>query len=195
MISRMSELDQALAILEECKAQLRQEGKAFDEAIRIGIMVEIPSVAILASQFIQKVDFFSIGSNDLTQYTLAVDRMNEKIDYLYDGLDPAVLTLIRASVQAVDQSGGGKTCGLCGELGSDPKAIPILLGAGPPPLERKSIRTAADQAAYFPAAPFRSGACGVPAEPVTPHPASFPLSIPRSEQRGDAHFLFRQNAM
>ena len=130
MISRMSELDQALAILEECKAQLRQEGKAFDEAIRIGIMVEIPSVAILASQFIQKVDFFSIGSNDLTQYTLAVDRMNEKIDYLYDGLDPAVLTLIRASVQAVDQSGGGKTCGLCGELGSDPKAIPILLGLG-----------------------------------------------------------------
>lgn len=130
MISRMAELDRALELLEAAKAELRSEGKAFDEEIKVGIMVEVPSVAILARDFIRKVDFFSIGSNDLTQYTLAVDRMNDKIAPLYDGLDRAVLGLIHNVVRAVEEAGTGKTCSLCGELGADPSAIPILLGLG-----------------------------------------------------------------
>ena len=100
MISCMEELEQAQEILEDAKTELLAEGIEFDQGILTGMMVEVPSVAIMAERFIEKVDFFSIGSNDLTQYTLAVDRQNEKISGLYDYFHPAVLNLIRNSIEA-----------------------------------------------------------------------------------------------
>jgi phosphotransferase system enzyme I (PtsI) len=91
-------------------------------------MIEIPSTAILADDFIRKVDFFSIGSNDLTQYTLAVDRMNKKVQYLYNSLDPAVLRLIQNAVDAC--AAAGKYCSLCGEMAAQPDSLPVLIGMG-----------------------------------------------------------------
>lgn len=110
------------------KAQLREEGKAFDKSIEVGVMVETPAAAVIAHHLAQEVDFFSIGTNDLTQYTLAVDRGNELISHLYNPMSPAVLTLIK---QVIDAShAAGKWTGMCGELAGDERATLLLLGMG-----------------------------------------------------------------
>ncbi|PLR29886.1 phosphoenolpyruvate--protein phosphotransferase [Chimaeribacter coloradensis] len=124
-IEEVRELKQELELL---KAQLRNEGKAFDESIEVGVMVETPAAAAIAHHMAKEVDFFSIGTNDLTQYTLAVDRGNELISHLYNPMSPAVLTLIK---QVIDASHAeGKWTGMCGELAGDERATLLLLGMG-----------------------------------------------------------------
>lgn len=114
--------------LETLKAQLREEGKAFDETIEVGIMVETPASAVIARHLAKEVDFFSIGTNDLTQYTLAVDRGNDLISHLYNPMTPSVLNLIK---QVIDASHAeGKWTGMCGELAGDERATLLLLGMG-----------------------------------------------------------------
>jgi phosphoenolpyruvate-protein phosphotransferase (PTS system enzyme I) len=128
MISSVDEVIEANKLLEEVKCELRIEGIAFDEKIKCGVMIEIPSAAITADIIIKEVDFFSIGTNDLCQYTLAVDRMNEKISNLYQPFHPGVLRLIK---NVIDESHkAGKFTGMCGELAGDPVATLILLGLG-----------------------------------------------------------------
>ena len=128
MISSLSEVRQANAILAEVKAELRASQIPFDETIKKGIMIEIPSAALMADSLIKEVDFFSIGTNDLCQYTLAVDRMNEKISRLYQPLHPAVLRLIKHTIASSHED--KKFTGMCGELAGDPLATIILLGLG-----------------------------------------------------------------
>jgi len=128
MVTTTEELERAIEYLNQAKNTLRKAGESFDENIPIGIMVEVPSAAIMADAFVPLVDFFSIGSNDLTQYTLAVDRGNDLISTLYQELHPAVLKLIRMTAEAGKRA--GKSVSLCGELGSYPLATPILVGMG-----------------------------------------------------------------
>ncbi|RKZ20327.1 phosphoenolpyruvate--protein phosphotransferase, partial [bacterium] len=128
MISSIDEVMDAKKILEETKEELRKEGKEFDEKIELGVMVEIPSCALLAREMGKFVDFFSIGSNDLTQYTLAVDRTNERISYLFSHLHPAVLKLMKLTVEGGHEN--GKWVGVCGEIAGDPLSVPVLLGLG-----------------------------------------------------------------
>ncbi|GAW92122.1 phosphoenolpyruvate--protein phosphotransferase [Calderihabitans maritimus] len=128
MISSLEEWRQAKAILEEVKDQLMKEGVKFDPSVEVGIMVEVPSTAILADKFAKEVDFFSIGTNDLVQYTVAVDRMNEKISYLYDHLHPAVIRLVKQVIEASHRE--GKWTGMCGGMAGDPLAAPLLVGLG-----------------------------------------------------------------
>ncbi|AKO30365.1 phosphoenolpyruvate--protein phosphotransferase [[Haemophilus] ducreyi] len=128
MIISVEEIRELKAIVAELKAQLRAEGKAFDEHLQLGIMVETPSAAVNARHLAKEVDFFSIGTNDLTQYTLAVDRGNEIIAHLYNPLSPSVLNLIK---QVIDASHAeGKWTGMCGELAGDVRATALLLGMG-----------------------------------------------------------------
>ncbi len=128
MIISVEEVRELKALLETLKQQLREEGKAFDENIQVGVMVETPSAAVNAKFLAKEVDFFSIGTNDLTQYTLAVDRGNELISHLYNPLTPSVLLLIK---QVIDASHAeGKWTGMCGELAGDEKATILLLGMG-----------------------------------------------------------------
>ncbi|MEK5641218.1 phosphoenolpyruvate--protein phosphotransferase [Paenibacillus rhizosphaerae] len=128
MISGLQEWREAKGVLEETKEELRRSGAAFDERIEAGIMVEVPSAAVMAGAFAREVDFFSIGTNDLVQYTLAVDRMNDKVAYLYDYFHPAVLQLIRQVIEASHRA--GKWTGMCGGMAGDPLAAPLLLGLG-----------------------------------------------------------------
>lgn len=118
-------LKHELALL---KNQLKEEGKAYDENIEIGVMVETPAAAVIAQHLAKEVDFFSIGTNDLTQYTLAVDRGNELISHLYNPMSPAVLTLIKQVIDASHKE--GKWTGMCGELAGDERATLLLLGMG-----------------------------------------------------------------
>ncbi|HCH7934698.1 TPA: phosphoenolpyruvate-protein phosphotransferase PtsI [Providencia rettgeri] len=128
MVISVEEVRELKAELEILKAQLREEGKAFDEAIEVGVMVETPAAAVIARHLAKEVDFFSIGTNDLTQYTLAVDRGNELISHLYNPMSPAVLNLIK---QVIDASHAeGKWTGMCGELAGDERATLLLLGMG-----------------------------------------------------------------
>ncbi|MDX5630032.1 MULTISPECIES: phosphoenolpyruvate-protein phosphotransferase PtsI [unclassified Brenneria] len=128
MIISVEEVQALKAELEMLKGQLREEGKAFDESIEVGVMVETPAAATIAHHLAKEVDFFSIGTNDLTQYTLAVDRGNELISHLYNPMSPAVLTLIK---QVIDASHAeGKWTGMCGELAGDERATLLLLGMG-----------------------------------------------------------------
>ena len=128
MIISVEEIRELKSVIEVLKQELRNEGKAFDESIQIGLMVETPAAAVNARFLAKEVDFFSIGTNDLTQYTLAVDRGNEMISHLYNPLSPAVLNLIK---QVIDASHAeGKWTGMCGELAGDEKATLLLLGMG-----------------------------------------------------------------
>jgi phosphotransferase system enzyme I (PtsI) len=128
MIATLEEVRSAKALLDESREEVRAGGAAVAEAIQLGIMVEIPSVAVLADQFAKEVDFFSIGTNDLTQYTMAAERTNEKVAHLGDACHPAVLRQIRTVIHAAHSE--GIWVGLCGELAGDPDAIPVLLGLG-----------------------------------------------------------------
>ncbi len=128
MIISVEEIRELKSVIETLKQELRNEGKAFDESIQIGVMVETPSAAVNAKFLAKEVDFFSIGTNDLTQYTLAVDRGNELISHLYNPMSPSVLSLIK---QVIDASHAeGKWTGMCGELAGDEKAAVLLLGMG-----------------------------------------------------------------
>ncbi len=128
MIISVEEIRELKAAIEEYKAELRAEGHAFDEEIEVGVMVETPAAAAIAHHLAKEVSFFSIGTNDLTQYTLAVDRGNEMISHLYNPLSPAVLTVIK---QVIDASHAeGKWTGMCGELAGDERATLLLLGMG-----------------------------------------------------------------
>ena len=128
MIASVEEVKQANAMLDECKEELTAEGKEFNKDIKVGIMIEVPAAAVISPILAKYVDFFSIGTNDLCQYTLAVDRMNEVIGSLYQPLHPGVLRLIKHVIDASHEH--GKFTGMCGELASDPVATMILLGLG-----------------------------------------------------------------
>ncbi|AKA71463.1 phosphoenolpyruvate--protein phosphotransferase [Clostridium scatologenes] len=128
MIASLEEFLQAKKVLNECMEELKEEGKAFNAELETGIMVEIPAAAVCADELAKHVDFFSIGTNDLIQYTLAADRMNEKISYLYNPMHPAVLKLIKMTIEAAHKE--GKWCGMCGEMAGDEKAIPTLVEYG-----------------------------------------------------------------
>lgn len=128
MLSGVEELKSSAALIEEVKAELRGEGTDFNEHINVGIMVETPSAAIMADKLAGTADFFSIGTNDLTQYTLAVDRGNEKVSNLYTTYSPAILRLIYSVAQAASEA--GIMCGICGEAGGDPRMVRFLIGCG-----------------------------------------------------------------
>ncbi|WZY00774.1 phosphoenolpyruvate--protein phosphotransferase [Bacillus sp. FSL W7-1360] len=128
MIATLEELRAAKHLLEDEKARLTSEGIDTSDEMEVGIMVEIPSTAVAAEQFAQEVDFFSIGTNDLIQYTLAADRMNERVAYLYQPYHPAVLRLVQMVAEAAHKH--GKWVGMCGEMAGDETAIPLLLGLG-----------------------------------------------------------------
>ncbi|NUK28916.1 phosphoenolpyruvate--protein phosphotransferase [Parageobacillus sp. VR-IP] len=128
MIATLDEFRQAKSILLEEKEKLEREGVPVADDIEVGMMVEIPAAAVLADQFAKEVDFFSIGTNDLIQYTMAADRMNERVSYLYQPYNPAILRLISNVIDAAHKE--GKWAGMCGEMAGDAIAIPILLGLG-----------------------------------------------------------------
>ncbi len=128
MISSINEIRKANAILEECKKELDAEGKVYDTNIKVGIMIETPSTAIIAYKFAKEVDFFSIGTNDLTQYFLAVDRGNEMVSSLYNSFNPAVLEAIQKVIDAAHDA--GINVSMCGEFAGDKKATKLLLGMG-----------------------------------------------------------------
>ncbi|MBG9981703.1 phosphoenolpyruvate--protein phosphotransferase [Aerococcaceae bacterium DSM 111020] len=128
MIATLPEFREAKEILLEVKNELLAEGIAVSDDIQVGIMVEIPAAAVLADQFAKEVDFFSIGTNDLIQYSMAADRMNERVSYLYQPYNPSILRLIKNVIDAAHAE--GKWTGMCGEMAGDQIAAPILLGLG-----------------------------------------------------------------
>jgi len=128
MIATLDEFRDAKAITMDEKANLKKEGVKVAADIQIGMMVEIPASAILADQFAKEADFFSIGTNDLIQYSMAADRMSEKVSYLYQPLNPSILRLIKLTIDGAHKE--GKWCGMCGEMAGDELAAPLLLGLG-----------------------------------------------------------------
>jgi len=128
MIATLDEFRAARDLLLEERGRLQKEGHEVSNHIQLGIMVEIPSTALLADQFAKEVDFFSIGTNDLIQYTMAADRMNEQVSYLYQPYNPAILRLVKKVIDAAHAE--GKWVGMCGEMAGDATAIPLLLGLG-----------------------------------------------------------------
>lgn len=128
MIATINEFRQAKALFLEEKAKLIAEGVAVSETIEVGMMVEIPASAVLADNFAKEADFFSIGTNDLVQYSMAADRMSEKVSYLYQPLNPSLLRLIKMTIDGAHSN--GRWAGMCGEMAGDPYAVPVLLGLG-----------------------------------------------------------------
>lgn len=137
MIACYDEVGQLLGLVDVVKVELRNENIPFKEDIEIGIMIETPSAALIAEQLAARVDFFSIGTNDLVQYTLAVDRNNEKVAYLYQPSHPAILCLIKRVVDAASRH--GKWVSVCGEMAADPRYIPLLVGMGIHELSMSSL--------------------------------------------------------
>jgi phosphotransferase system enzyme I (PtsI) len=128
MVSSVGEVVAARRLLEQAAAELAAEGVELKEELELGILVEIPSAAIQLDSFLPHVDFVSIGTNDLIQYTLAVDRINENVTHLYDPFHPAVVRLLESVVRTAHSK--GKWVGVCGEMTSDPRAVPLLVGMG-----------------------------------------------------------------
>jgi phosphotransferase system enzyme I (PtsI) len=128
MVAILDEVRRTKELLREVEAELEAEGVQFTRDYKLGIMIEIPSAAVQADHFAQEVDFFSIGTNDLIQYTCAVDRMNQKVSYLYDPFNPAVLRLIEQVISAGHKY--GKFVGMCGEMAGEPLAAPLLVAMG-----------------------------------------------------------------
>ncbi|PID62743.1 MAG: phosphoenolpyruvate--protein phosphotransferase [Gammaproteobacteria bacterium] len=128
MLSGLEEINQTLALIDAVREELREEGIAFDEDMPIGGMIELPASAIMAEAFAERLDFLSIGTNDLIQYTLAIDRVDDAVNYLYDPLHPAVLKLVRDTIRAADKA--GIPVSLCGEMAGDTRYVRLLLGLG-----------------------------------------------------------------
>lgn len=128
MVATVEDVEKVREVLEECKQELRDEGYDVAEQMEIGIMIEIPSAAVMADQLAGVVDFFSIGTNDLSQYTMAADRTNAEVATLASGFQPAVFRLIKMVIDAAHTN--GKWVGLCGEMAGELLAIPILMGLG-----------------------------------------------------------------
>ena len=128
MISSIEELREAKKIIQEVKEELKVKKIPFKEDIEIGIMIEIPSAALMAEELAKECDFFSIGTNDLIQYTVAVERWNEKIANLYTHFHPAVIRLIKYAIDGAHKN--NILCGMCGEAAGDPLFIPVLVGLG-----------------------------------------------------------------
>jgi phosphotransferase system enzyme I (PtsI) len=128
MVSGMNDIRRAKLVMEDVKRELAQEGIPFASDVKIGVMIEVPSVAVIADIVAEEVDFASIGSNDLCQYTLAVDRMNPCVAEYYEPFHPAVLRLMKYAIEAFTKR--GKPIGICGEMGGDPRAAAVLVGLG-----------------------------------------------------------------
>ena len=128
MIATIDEVVSAKALLEEEKEKLVKEGVEVGQDLQVGMMVEIPAAAVLADEFAKYADFFSIGTNDLIQYSMAADRMSEKVSYLYQPLNPSILRLIKLTIDGAHSQ--GKWCGMCGEMAGEPDAMAVLMGLG-----------------------------------------------------------------
>lgn len=128
MIATIDEFKTAKGYFEECKAELKAKGVAVSDDIQVGMMVEIPAAAVLADEFSRYADFFSIGTNDLIQYSMAADRMSEKVSYLYQPYNPSILRLVNMTIKGAHKN--GKWVGMCGAMAGEPYAVPILLGLG-----------------------------------------------------------------
>ena len=128
MLTNVTEMNQVLQIIEDTKHQLRREKIRFDDDIAVGGMIEVPAAAIVAGQFAKHLDFLSIGTNDLIQYTLAIDRIDDEVSYLYDPVNPAVLQLIYMTIQAGNRA--KIPISMCGEMAGDPTYTRLLLGLG-----------------------------------------------------------------
>ncbi len=137
MISGVDELRMARAVLDEAAEELRAEGTAYDPNVQVGVMIEVPSAAMVADLLAQEVDFFSIGTNDLIQYTLAVDRVNEHVSYLYQALHPSILRLMRSIIEVAERY--QVPVSICGEMAGDPVVAPVLLGLGLRELSMNSV--------------------------------------------------------
>lgn len=128
MIATLDEFRQAKHFVKDTENELKKEGIAVSSDYQIGMMVEIPAAAVLADQFAKEADFFSIGTNDLIQYSMAADRMSEKVSYLYQPYNPSILRLVKMTIDGAHKE--GKWCGMCGEMAGEPYAVPLLLGMG-----------------------------------------------------------------